>query len=122
MNLPSPLKLPSPSRLMWLLFIGFAVSLAYGLCSAAIIYAATGRADAQKFLELYIGDFNVLVTLGLILGTTLIVRTSQNVIPEAIENAFPTDDLSSTAYFENKQKYFSLRRTITFASEFIVIG
>jgi len=107
---------------MWLLFIGFAISLAYGLCSAALLYGVTGRTDAQKFLVMYIGPFYTLVSLGLIVGTTLIVGLSQNLIPEAIEAAFTEAELSTTAYFENKRKYFSLQRTLTFATEFIVIG
>jgi hypothetical protein len=107
---------------MWLLFIGFAASLVYGLISAAIVYTIDGKADAQHFLVYYIGSFNTLVTLGLITGTTLIVMTAQDVIPEAIESAFSHAELKPTAYYQNKQKYFSLTRTITFASEMIVIG
>jgi hypothetical protein len=107
---------------MWLLFIGFAVSFAYGLCGAALIYPLDGKAMAQQFLVLYIGPFNILVSLGLIAGTALIVGLSQHVIPETIEKAFSKAELSDTSYYENKRKYFSVRRTVTFASEFIVIG
>jgi hypothetical protein len=107
---------------MWLLFIGLAVSLAYGLFSTGLIYVFMGRSDAQKFLILYIGPFNTLVSLGLIMGTTLIVGLSQNIIPETIEAAFTEDELLATDYFENKEKYYSLGRTISFASEFITIG
>jgi hypothetical protein len=107
---------------MWLLFLGFAASLIYGLCSAAIVYAVAGSAHAQKYLVMYIGPFNTLVTLGLIAGTTLIVYSSQNVIPATIEAAFTHEELSPTEYFENRRRFFSLRRTITFASEFIIIG
>jgi hypothetical protein len=113
---------PSPSRLMWLLFVGFALSLAYGLSSAAIIYLGAARTDARNFLVLYIESFNILVTLGLIAATALIVRHSQNLIPQTIESAFNETELWTTAYFENKRKFFSVRRTITFASEFLVIG
>lgn len=112
----------SPSRLMWLLFIGFAVSLGYGICGAGVTYLFSGKGDAQRFLTMYIGDFNTLLTLGLIIGTTLIVGYSQWLIPDTIEAAFTQDELSATEYFENKQKFFSIRRTITFAAEFIVIG
>jgi hypothetical protein len=107
---------------MWLLFIGLAISLAYGVCGAALLYPIAGKADAQNFLVMYIGPFNILVSLGLIAGTALIVGLSQNVIPETIEKAFTEAELSRTAYHKNKRKYLSLRRTITFASEFIVIG
>lgn len=111
---------------MWLLFIGFAVSLFYGLCSAALLYIISGRTDAQKFLIMYIGPFNILVSLGLIVGTTLIVGLSQNIIPDTIEAAFKEDDerkeLEATSYFDNKKKYFSLKRTLIFATEFTLIG
>jgi hypothetical protein len=107
---------------MWLIFLGFAISLAYGLLGAAIIYFTAGRADAQRFLVLFIGPFNTLVSLGLITGTALVVGSAQRVIPETIEAAFTTAELAPTSYYANRQKFFSVRRTITFASEFIVIG
>lgn len=107
---------------MWLLFIGFALSLAYGLCSALLIHAVTGKPEAQRFLVLYIGPFNTLVSFGLIIGTTLIVSLSQNVIPDTIEEVFTRAELAATEYYDNRAKYFSLRRTLNFASEFILIG
>lgn len=116
------MQLPSPPRLMWLIFLGFAISLAYGLFGAAIIYLIEGRTDAQRFLILFIGPFNTLVSLGLITGTALVVGNAQKVIPETIEAAFTTAELASTSYFANRRKFFSTRRTITFASEFIAIG
>lgn len=113
---------PSPSRLMWLLFAGFASSLAYGVCSAAIIYLISGHADAKAFLLLFIESFNVLVTLGLITATALIVHYSQHVIPATIEAAFEDTALWSTPYLKYKRRFFSVRRTITFAAEFVAIG
>src|SRR3954466_1692064 len=101
------MRVPSPIQLMWLLFIGFAGSLLYGLFTAVILYTLGGKADAQRYLTLYIGPFNSLVTLGLILATALIVRTSQHLIPDTIESAFAKEDLSE-AYWENRRRYFSL--------------
>lgn len=111
----------SPIRFMWQVFIGFAVALVYGLAGAALVYAVSGYADTQDFLQMYIGKFNVLVTLGLAVGTALMIRSSQHLIPDTIEAAFTPEDLPKD-YFENKQRYFSLRRTILFASELIVLG
>lgn len=116
------IRLPSPSRLMWLLFIGFALSFAYGLGGTLLVYAAAEKPDAQNFFIMYVLSFNTLVTLGLIAGTTLIVGQSQHVIPEIIEEAFTSSELLATTYYENKQKFYSLRRTVVFASEFITIG
>ena len=107
---------------MWLLFSGFALSLAYGLCGATSVYLATGQADAQRFLTTYIGPFNYLVALGLIAGTALIVGRAQHIIPKTIEEAFSRKQLEATTYYENKRRYYSLKRTILFASEFISIG
>lgn len=106
---------------MWLLFIGLAASLIYGLVSAAIVYGIDGRSEAQKFLVLYIQSFNILVTLGLMICTALIVKASQRVIPETIEAAFKDVPLPEE-YYENKRRYFSLGRTISFASEMMPIG
>lgn len=113
---------PSPLRLIWLTFWGFAISLAYGLCAAGVVYAIAGRSDAQQFLVMYIGRFNMLVSTGLIIGTALIVNASQHVIPEAIETAFTSEELSQTEYVEQKKRFLSLGRTIAFASEMIVAG
>lgn len=113
---------PSPLRLVWFTFWGFAVSLSYGLCAAGVVYAIAGRSDAQQFLVMYIGRFNMLVSTGLIVGTAFIVNASQNVIPEAIEAAFSKEELSRTGYVEQKTRLLSLGRTIAFASEMIVAG
>jgi hypothetical protein len=115
------MRVPSPIQLMWLLFIGFAGSLLYGLFTAVILYTLGGKADAQRYLTLYIGPFNSLVTLGLILATALIVRTSQHLIPDTIESAFAKEDLSE-AYWENRRRYFSLWRTIEFAAELVIMA
>ena len=116
------MQLPSPFRLMWLLFIGFAVSIAFGLCGAALLYVVAGEADATEFFVMYIGPFNTFIALGIIAGATLIVGFYQNIIPETIEGAFTKSELASTDYFENKRKYYSLRRTLIFGSEFMAMG
>jgi hypothetical protein len=71
---------------------------------------------------MYVGPFNTLVSLGLISATALIVRHSRNIIPETIEAAFTETELSSTTYFKNKEKYFSLTRAVIFAVEITVIS
>jgi hypothetical protein len=114
--------MPSPLRLTWLVFWGFAISLAYGLCAAAVVYAVADRPDAQQFLVMYIGRFNMLVTTGLIVSTALIVNASQMVIPDAIEAAFSSEELSGTDYAKQKQQSLSLGNTISFASQMIVFG
>lgn len=112
----------SPIRFMWLVFIGFGGALVYGLAAAALVYEVEGREDARQFLQMYIGTFNTLVTLGLGVVTALLIGRSQHEIPDAIEATFTPEELSPTAYKENKQRYLSRRRTIVFASQMIIIG
>jgi hypothetical protein len=112
----------SPIRFMWQVFIGFGVALVYGLAGAALIYAVSEYTAAQEFLQMYIGTFNSLATLGMAVGVALMIRSSQHLIPETIDAAFTHEELSPTDYFENRRRYFSLRRTIVFASELIVLG
>jgi hypothetical protein len=116
------MQIKSPLRLTWLAFWGFAISLAYGLIAAGIVYAIEGEHDAQQFLAMYIGRFNMLVTTGLIAATALIVGASQNVIPETIEAAFRSEELKGTDYFEQRKRSSSMVRTVTFASEMVILG
>jgi hypothetical protein len=116
------MRIPSPLRLAWLAFWGFAVSLAYGLCSAGIVFTTEGGSEAQQFLVMYVGSFNMLVTTGLIVATALIVGASPNLVPDAIETAFTAEELAGTGYFEQRRRYSSIARTVTFASEMIILG
>lgn len=114
------MQTPQPSRLMWLFFIGLAASFGYGLISTIVLYLLDGPVPAKEFAILYIGPFNTLVSFGIIFGTALIVGGSQTLIPNAIEAAFTEEELSETDYYENKRKYYSIKRTIAFASELII--
>jgi hypothetical protein len=112
----------SPVRLMQLSFTGLTLSLAFGLSGAALLYLVSGRADAQQFLTLYIGPFNTLLSFGIIIGTALIVKLSQDVIPQTIESAFTYAELKATDYYDHKAKYYSTRRTVSFAALYIVLS
>jgi hypothetical protein len=107
---------------MWLAFLGLAISLAWGLTCGTAIYFVASKADAQQFLIMFIGTFNMLVCLGLIVGTALIVKSSQHLIPATIEAAFTPSQLARSDYFENKRRFYSRKRTVLFASEFMLIG
>jgi len=108
--------------MIWLAFWGFGVSLAYGVCAALAVYGISGRSDAREFLIMYISRFNMLVSTGLIVGTAFIVGASQDVLPQAIESAFHPEELETTDYGEQKERFFSLERTITFATEMTILG
>jgi hypothetical protein len=112
----------SPFRLMNMLFLGLGVSFAYGLLGSALLTYLGGKSEAQLFFTAYTSLFKTIISLGLILGTALIVFSTQNVIPQTIEAAFTETQLSETDYFYYKRQFFSLRRSITFPIESVVIA
>jgi hypothetical protein len=107
---------------MILLFLGLGVSLVYGLSGLALVSYLDGKDEAQRFFVAYASSFKTIVSLGLILGTWLIVFRTQDVISETIESAFTPDELDATQYFVNKRKFYSLKRSISFSAEFIVVA
>jgi hypothetical protein len=112
----------SPFRLMILLFYGLGVSLAYGLSGLALVSHLDGQVEAQRFFVAYATSFKTIISLGLILGTWLIIFHTQDVISETIEAAFTPEELDATHYFLNKQKFYSRKRSISFSAEFIVVA
>lgn len=107
---------------MWLFFGGFALSFAYGLFGAGLLYVISGKDEARVFFALYVGSFNTLIALGLITGTTLIVGCGQKVLPATIERVFTKTELAATDYFRIKGKFYSSARTVVFALELVIIG
>lgn len=108
----------SPFRLMLLLFLGLTMSLFFGLISFGIIFILYGASVAQEFFLAYTISFKTIISLGLIIGTALIVFLTQNLIPETIESVFTEDQLLETDYLYYKKRFSSLRITLTFTSEF----
>lgn len=106
---------------MLMLFIGLAISVVYGLVSSAFIWHLDGKSEAQLFFAAYTSSFKTIISLGLIIGTALIVFFSQNVIPETIEAAISKAQLSKDYYYY-KRRFGSLRISITFSAQFIVAG
>lgn len=107
---------------MLMLFLGFGVSLVYGLVCFALLYYLDGQSDAKVFFEAYTRSFKTIIPLGLSLGTALIVFRSRRVIPETIEAAFTEEQLSKTDYFYYKRRFGLLRLSIEFSAEFVVVG
>jgi hypothetical protein len=112
----------SPFRLMILFFYGLGASLGYGLLGLACVYYLDGEAEAKRFFLAYTLSFKTIISLGLILGTWLIVYRTQDVISETIEAAFTQEELDATNYFMNKQKFYRLKSSITFSAQFIVVA
>jgi len=109
-------------QLMKHLFWGFATALAYGSATSGAVWAIGSREAFQKYLQAYFVSFNCLISGGLILGTAIFVYLSQQSVPAFIENAFDEKSLQGTLFHDEKLKYLSTRRSIIFASYFIVAG
>lgn len=112
----------SPFRLMLIFFSGLAASVVYGLLSFAILFLFIDKPESQLFFTAYFSSFKTVISLGLLLGTALIVLITQNDIPEVIEEVFTEKQLSWADYLYYKQRFASLRISITFMSEFVIIG
>jgi hypothetical protein len=104
------------------LFLGLGASAAYGLVGAAVLLSMRRTTEIQPFLVAYTTSFKTLFSFGLILGTALIVFRSQDVIPSTIEAAFTNGQLSKTQYLFYKTRFQSLRRSIRFSADFVIIG
>lgn len=115
--------MPSPFRLMLTFFLGLVISLAYGLMGAGLLWYQIDLSEAQTFFSDYVSKFKVIISMGLIVGTALIVRRMQYYIPETIEQAFTVKQLSKAPdYFYYKNRFSSLRVSITFITQFIVVA
>lgn len=112
----------APFRLMKTLFLGLVISVAFCIICAVAIYFRISTIEMQNFLLAYTVSFKTLFSFGLIIGTALIVFRSQKIIPLTIESVFTNEQLLNTKYYYYKQRYLSLRRTITFSTLFIIVG
>lgn len=113
-----PNRPPSPFRLMLLLFGGFAVSLIYSGLAVIIVWYFEGQPEAQRFFAAYTTSFRTILSLGVILGTALVVYCSQHVIPETIEAAF--QGRLTKDYYYYKRRFWSRQITALFCGEMIV--
>lgn len=108
----------SPRQLYFLMnnaFLGFVLSAAYGLLTTGILWAIAPT-ELPRYPEAFFVSFNAAIVGGLIMTTAILVYKTQRQIPQIIENAFTPRELSQTIYYIHKAKYFSLVRSITFAS------
>src|SRR5688572_28832407 len=108
--------------MMNFLFAGLGFSLVYGVLAFFIVWHYNGKSEAQAFFAAYTTSFKTIVSLGLSTGTALIVYLCQRVIPDTIERAFTKEQLDKTDYAYYKKRFFSLRLSIEFSAEFIIVG
>lgn len=112
----------SPFRLMVIFFSGLALSFFYGLLGAALIYYLEGMSEAQAFFAAFTTSFKTIISLGLILGTALIVFLSQDVIPQIIEAAFSKEQLAKTHYSYYKGRFSRLGVSVRFSALMIAVA
>jgi hypothetical protein len=106
-----------PFRLMYLMFAGFAISFGYGIAASSVLFLTHGLREAQTFLQTYVSSFNTLISLGLILGTALIVGRTQSLIPRTIEDAFEDHELQETRYPHFKALFCDRKKSIIWSAE-----
>jgi hypothetical protein len=115
-------RLASPFHIMLILFGGLLASLIYGLLGTALIWIVRSKSQAQLFFAAYTLSFKTVIAFGLILGTAVIIRISQNLIPHTIEDSFTRDELAGTKYFQYKKHLYSLRKSLSFSGIFFAVG
>jgi len=116
------MKERSPFRVMFVFFTGLIISCAYAALGYFLVLYFEGESAALDFFKAYTSSFKTIISLGLILGTALIVFDAQKDIPDRIEDAFTEKQLEGTEYNVYKEHFWSLRKTILFAAELIVIA
>lgn len=111
---------PSLFQLMNQMFWGFAVALAYGVITAGAVWYFEKPDVLKRYLDAYFVTFNCLIAGGLIIGTSIFVWWTQESIPSFIEDSFDVDALGKTTFLKQKERFLSLRRSMTFSTMFIV--
>lgn len=112
----------SPFRWMNTFFLGLVLAVCYGIMAGLFVYLRGGLPEFTAFAAAYTVQFKTVISLGLILGTALVVFRSQNVIPDTIESAFPEALLTTTDYPHFKKRFLSRGRSVRFSGWFMLTG
>jgi hypothetical protein len=112
----------SPFSLMFVFFAGLALSTVYGGFGTALIWRLEGESESMKFFAAYTSNFKTIISLGLILGTALVVLYAQKDIPTMIERVFTKKQLAETKYFTHRRHFWSLRKTTLFTAQVTVVA
>jgi hypothetical protein len=113
---------PSLFQLMNHMFWGFAIALSYGGVTAGAVWFLEKPDTLKRYLDAYFVTFNCLISGALIIGTAIFVWRTQRNIPAFIEDTFNQEALGQTSFQEQKDRFLSLRRSMTFSTMFIVAG
>jgi hypothetical protein len=115
---------------MVIFFGGLGISLAYGIVAFISIWCFEDKNLAQDFAKAYTSSFKTIISLGLILGTALIIHQTQDEIPETIENAFTQlkstqlkrKDKKEEGYEYYKNRYQNRAMSVRFSSYLILVA
>ncbi len=102
---------------MFLFFGGLGISAVYDGFGTVLVWYLEGETAAAEFFTAYTGTFKTIISLGVILGTALIVFYAQKDVPEMIERVFTEPLLAKTDYYTQKRYFLSWRKTMIFTAE-----
>jgi hypothetical protein len=107
---------------MLIFFRGLAISVIYGIAGTLLVSYIEGRDQALEFFRAYTSSFKTIISLGLILGTALVVYYKQKDIPDIIETVFTKAQLDKTDYEIQKERFWSLKRTVNFTAQVVSVA
>ena len=103
-------------------FMGFGLAVMFGIIPTLLVWKIEGANEAATFTNIFFNDFIGAIVGCLIFSAAILVWRSQDWIPNLLDETFGEELLTSTEYPEQKQRFLSTARSISFASSFIVIG
>ena len=107
---------------MFLFFGGLVISVVYGCVCMTFIWHVEGSSESMAFFKAYTTEFKTIISLGLILGTALVVKYAQHDLPEMIQNIFTAEELEHTDYEVNRESYMNVRKTVEFGAQVTVVA
>ncbi len=113
----------NPRQLFFLMnsaFWGFFLAALYGALTSAVLWVLAPAAEFMDYHRAFFITFNCAVAGGLVMTTAILVLRTQTYIPGIIERAFTERELTKTDYYANRERFFSLRRSLTFSSSFAI--
>jgi hypothetical protein len=103
-------------------FYGFSISTAYGVISGIAVWQIDGVTALAEYLNSYYISFNNAIVGGVTISTSILIFKTQKFIPDLIDSKFPDKELKSTEYTEQKRRFFSTARSISFSFTFVAVG
>lgn len=99
---------------------GFGLSLLYGVAALALVWRFDSKQAAQDFFKVYTISFKTIISLGLIIGSALLVKRTQHIVSDTIETALK-DELTDDYYYY-RGRFSSWRVTIRFSGLMVAIA